>query len=145
MEDYIKSILVPYMTATRQELGLPPTHPALALFDIFKGQCTDAILSLLEKNNIHFVNVPANTNDRLQPLDISVKKSAKDFLRGKFNDWYATKIAESEEDTVVDLRLSILKPLSASWMVEFYYYVRSTPSIITNGFHHAGIADILDL
>ena len=145
MEEYIETILVPYITATRQELGLSSTHPALALFDVFRGQCTDKILSLLEKNSIHFVNVPANTTDRLQPLDISVNKSAKDFLREKFTHWYANKIAEADDNSVVDLRLSILKPLSATWMVQFHDYISSKPIIIVNGFHHAGISDILDI
>ena len=34
-------------------------------FDVFKGQCTEAVPSLLEKNNIHIVAVPANTTNRL--------------------------------------------------------------------------------
>ena len=41
--------------------------------------------------------MPANTTDCLQPLDISVNKPAKTFLKGKFEEWYATEIAKQLE------------------------------------------------
>ena len=64
-------------------------EPALVIMDNFKGQVTPNINSLLEENNIHVVLLPANTTDRLQPMDISVNKPAKDFLRKKFQNWYS--------------------------------------------------------
>jgi len=38
----------------------------------------------LEDNNILYVTMPNNCTDRLQPLDLSVNKPAKDFLQSKF-------------------------------------------------------------
>ena len=49
-------------------------------FDVFKGQITEDIFSLLEENNIIVVGVPAKCTDRLQPMDLAVNKSAKDFM-----------------------------------------------------------------
>ena len=83
-EDYIKRILLPYVAQKRSELSLPVDYPALVIFDRFKAQCTDRILSLLDDNRICVVIVPANCTDRLQPLDISINKSAKEFLRRQF-------------------------------------------------------------
>ena len=40
MIQYIEEILIPYLCRRRQELKLPANHPALAIFDVFKGQCT---------------------------------------------------------------------------------------------------------
>ena len=145
MKEYIKNILVPYLVAKREELGLQPTHAALALFDVFRGQCTEQILSLLEKHNVHFVNVPTNTTAKLQPLDISVNKSAKDFLREQFDEWYASKIMAAGDNAIVDLRLTILKPVSASWMIHFYDYIRAKPTIIKNEFRGAGISEALGI
>ena len=68
-----------------------------------KGQYTEAALSLLEKNNIHIVTVPTNTTNRLQSLDVSVNKPAKDFLRGKFNEWYVDRVVEGGDECIVDL------------------------------------------
>ena len=49
---YIEKILIPYVTDKKKELGLPTTYPALTIFDEFKGQTTDRVLSILENNNI---------------------------------------------------------------------------------------------
>ena len=107
---------------------------------------------LLEENHINVVMVLANCTDRLQPMDISVNKPAKNFLCGQFQDWYATQICqqlkvEGEVQTqavqLVDLRLSIMKPLGARWMVNLFDYLKSKPEIIKNGFNGAGIMDIL--
>ena len=56
------------------------TQPVLVLFDTFRGQCTERILSQLEENGVCAVIIPANCMDHLQPLDLSVNKAAKDFL-----------------------------------------------------------------
>ena len=61
-------------------------------FDNFKAQRTDEILELLENNNIDCVFVPANYTGELQPLNLSVNKSVKDFLRAQFQDWHAAEV-----------------------------------------------------
>ena len=81
MMQYIDKILLPYVKRKREELHLQCNHPALVIFDNFTGQNTEQVLKLLESNCIHFVQVPANCTDRLQPLNISLNKAAKDFLR----------------------------------------------------------------
>ncbi len=63
-----------------KELSLASSQHALVIFDHFKGQCTDSILKLLNESNDPLVIVPANCTDRHQPLDISVNKSAKEYL-----------------------------------------------------------------
>ena len=70
MIEYIHVILIPYVTEKRKELKLAPDHPALALYDTFKGQCTDEVCDLLTQNNILHILIPANCTDKLQPLDL---------------------------------------------------------------------------
>ena len=86
---YLEKILFPYIESTRQKLGLDGNQFALVIFDRFTAQCTERILSLLEDHHVHVAIVPANCTDRLQPLDVSVNKAAKDFLLRKFQDWYS--------------------------------------------------------
>ena len=85
--------------------------------------------------------------DRLQPLDLSVNKSAKDFLRSQFQDWYAeqvfSQLQEGSDIIPIDLKLTAIKPLSASWLVSFYDYLKNKPNLIRNGFKEAGIIDCL--
>ena len=42
-ETTIKHIIIPYVVQTRVKLQLSSDYPALVLFDVFKGQCTDAV------------------------------------------------------------------------------------------------------
>ena len=70
-----------------------------------------------------YVIVPLNCTDRLQPLDISVNWAAKRFLKTKFENQYANQIVaqkEGKEIQPVDMRVSIVKPISAKWMVDLF-------------------------
>ena len=60
-----KKIFIPYIQSKREELGLDATHPALAIYDEFNGQTTDAVFSRIEKNDIYYVIVPPNCTDKL--------------------------------------------------------------------------------
>lgn len=115
------------------------------IFDNFKGQCTQALLKLLDENNVSVILIQPNCTDRLQPLDISVNKTAKEFLRRKFLAWYAENICAQLEGKLpkeqVDLRLNVVKLLGAKWMVELFDYIKSKPDIISNGFKKLGILD----
>ena len=145
MEVYITKVIMPYLSETKRKLKIPVDHPALLLFDNFKGQCTEKLLKLLDSKNINVVLIPPNCTDRLQPLDLSVNKAAKEFLRKKFQNWYATQVCAQLdgklEKEAIDLRLSVMKSLGAKWLIELYDYLKSKPDTIKNGFKEAGILD----
>ena len=84
MLGYIEEVIVPFVDSVRDRLNVDQSQAALAIFDHFKGQLTDNVVQLLETFNIQSVLVPASCTDRLQPLDISVNKSAKSFLKSEF-------------------------------------------------------------
>ena len=43
----------------------------------------------------------------------------------------------------VDMKLSIMKPIGAKWMMEAFDYIQSHPEMIRNGFKNVGITDFL--
>ena len=104
---------------------------------------TEEVFAQLEQNNIHVVKVPANCTDCLQPMDLSVNKSVKELMRNKFQQWYASEVEkqmdQGMEHAPVDLRMSIMKPLEAQWLVSLHYYLQANNSIVKNGFQAAGI------
>ena len=116
----------------------------MLIFDVFKGQTTSAVNELLRKNNIIYIHVPNNHTNLFQPLDISVNKSAN-FIAGKYQDWYAAKVQEqirkgvNAHDIKINVKLSIVKPLHAKWIIEMYNHLRNSKEIIINGFRKAHI------
>ena len=147
-----ESTMIEYVNArrVREDLNLSQDHPALAIYDSFKGQLTDEINELLETNSILDVTVPANCTDRLQPLDISLNKAVKDILRREFQVWYSEKLSiqlddELEGDPIdVSLTSAAMKTEGAKWLVRMFEYVQQNPSLVVNGFTHAGIPQALD-
>ena len=125
----IRSIIIPYVQRKRSELKLSPNYPALAIYDEFKAQLTSAVFSLLEANDIVVVKVPPNCTDRLQPMDLSVNKAVKDFLRKQFQTWYSLEVEKLCQTggnfTPVDLRMSRMKPHCAAWLVGAYHYYKT--------------------
>ena len=150
MKQYFEKIIFPYVNEKRKELKLSSDHPALLIFDNFNAQTTSSILKFLDSHNLDIVLLPANCTDRLQPLDLSVNKSAKDFLRSQFQDWYAKELHkqlkdQSTEVIPIDMKMSLVKPLSAKWIVSMFSYFKDNPSIVQNGFKEAGIINCLSV
>ena len=118
MERYIKKIIIPFIMHIVLKLG--ENHPAMALFDGFRGQTTDNIFSLLAANNIVAIQLPPNCTDKLQPLDLSVNKPVKDGMKAKFQQWYTDEVKRQLQTTPVkqikDVNLAVVKNPSASWL-----------------------------
>ena len=115
----IDTVIKPYADLKRKELKLQPTQKALLIWDVFKGQKTDEVLSKLASLNSEVVSVPANMTHFFQPLDLTVNGEAKRFMKDQFTMWYSAEIQKqmeatgNDDDIEVDPRLSVLKPLHA--------------------------------
>ena len=151
MLEYIDNIIVPFVDRVKKHLKLGKEQATLAIFDHFRGQLTAQVTDLLEKHNIQAVLVPACCTDRLQPLDISVNKAAKSFLRSEFQQWYSNEITQQlnsmtceDEIEPVDLSSAKMKCIGAQWLVRLFEYLSDSPSIIVNGFLAANIAQSID-
>lgn len=63
----------------------------------------------MKQHNIHVCLLPPNTTDLLQPMDVSVNKPAKVFLKGEFWEWYSNQVMEQLEEQ--DVEMSEIQPI----------------------------------
>lgn len=101
-----------------------------------------------EDNSVLVVFLPATTTDRLKPLDLSINKATKDFLRDKFRRWYAQQISKSPEWSRKWAGHASWDHEGAIYMssmaVALYNHVCCNPDLVVNGFKEAGITDALE-
>jgi hypothetical protein len=146
---FVIKIIIPYVKKVKEEKGIP-NQSALAIFDAFSGHQSEALNEVLEENQILIVKVPSGCTDELQPLDLSVNKSCKSYLRSKFSTWYASEVEKQlaigieAKNVKVDSRMQVIKELSAQWLLGFYDYMASRKEIVVNGFKEAGILAALE-
>ena len=79
----IKEINIPYIEKERISLKLTKIQPALVIMDVFWGQMTEYILTVIKGNNILIVRVPANMTPLIwQWIKHSKPLCAKSFPSG---------------------------------------------------------------
>ena len=84
----LENIIQPYVALKRKELNLPQTQKAVLIWDVFKDQKTNKVLSKLASLNIEAVSVPANMTHFFQPLDLTVNREAKTLMKDQVTSWY---------------------------------------------------------
>ena len=145
----LDEIIVSYVKNERKQLKLEPSQPALLILDVFSGQMTIPVMEKLAENHMKYVKVPANLTNLFQPLDLTINRSAKAFMKKKFTEWYSLEvmkqldIGKNVEEIEVKLLLSNLIPLHASWLIELLNHFTSTAGkeTIANRWKAAGITD----
>ena len=86
-----------------------------------------------------------------QPLDLTVNREAKRFLKCSFVDWYSSQVfnqlqeGKSLERVQVPLKLSIIKPIHIGLLVEFYNYMTTEEGkkYIYSGWRASRITDAI--
>ena len=117
---HLQMVVFSYVKKRKVELKLPLS---MLIFDVFKGQVTDKVTKFIGENDCVLVYVPSNMTDQFQPLDLNVKGHAKEFLKKKFECWYAKQVTDqidrgsSVYDVNVPLKLSIIKPIHVKWLI----------------------------
>ena len=141
----LEKVVFPFIVEKRKELSLPDGQKAILVVDVFKGQKTERVQHLIANNNCVCVFVPANMANYFRPLDLTVNGPANQFLKGKFQEWYAREIAKQVDKGIdvysidVNTKLSVMKPIHARWLVGLYDHLQNKPEVIRKGFEMAGI------
>ena len=132
----LDDIIIPYFKCEQSKLGIGEDQYALLILDVLK------------ENHILYVRVPANMTNIFQPLDLTVNGSFRSLMKSKFTKWYSKELGKQlEENKLIEdtekLKVSVLKPLHASWLIEAYNHKTSSSGreIIVNGWKSAGIME----
>ena len=128
---------------------MPETQKALLIFDVFHGQTIQRFSESLASSNICVTKVPLNMTHLYQPLDLTVNKFAKDFMKKKFSEWFTMQTdqalanGQELEDVEIDYRLLLLKPLHGKWIIDLYNHMSTEAgkSVVINGWKRSGIYD----
>ena len=144
----INEIVVPYVEKEREKLG-DKSQPALLILDVFRGQMTSEVTTLLQENNIFFVTVPNNMTHLFQPLDLTVNGFCKSYLKRKFAQWFAQQfdrqlaLFKKVEDIEMKFQLTEIKPIHTKWISQFYNHMSTDEGskVIINGWKKSGISD----
>ena len=145
----IKEIILPYVKQQQRQELEKPDQASILIMDVFRGQMTEEVVSMLRTNNIWLVKVPNNMTHLLQSLDLTVNGHCKSFMKGMFAEWYRKQVEEAlshgkkVEDIEIKFYLTVIKPLHATWLMEFYNHITSEKGseIIINGWKRLGIYD----
>ena len=148
--EFFDEIIFPYLQQVKEEKGLPQEHHSLVIMDTFKGQDNDILKEFCSKNRCEVVIVPHNLTNKFQPLDLTVNKATKAFIQNQYNDWFSDQVArqlksgKDPTDIKVSSKLSDLKPLHASWIVDLYKHMQGDDELILKGFKEAGIYEAIN-
>ena len=149
-KELLLSVIIPYVKKMRNELELVQDKEWVLVADVFKGQWTDAVKKIVDENNGKMVPIPANMTHIFQPLDLTVNRSSKAFLRDQAQNWYSNEIRQQLEQKIephkikVDVRIARLKPLHAAWVTKFYDHIQVNEEIVLNGWRQSGITNALE-
>ena len=86
----IEEIILPYVKQQCQELE-KSDQTAILLIDVFRGQMTEEVVSMLRTNNIRLVKVQNNMTHLLQPLDLTVNGHCNSLMKGILLSGIASK------------------------------------------------------
>ena len=121
--------------------------------DIFTEQTIPETLDSYKVYDIYVIHVLADLTKYYQPLDLTVNREAKRFLKRKFVDWYSCQVSnqlsdgKSLESVQVPVKLSIIKPIHPGWLVQFHNYMISAgeKKFIYSGWRAPGITDAVQM
>ena len=147
----LENVIIPYVEKQRVSLNLDFDHPALLIMEVFKDQMTFAVRELLNENHILLKKVLGTRTYLVQPLDVQGGPNGymKRFMKKKFTLWYSDQMIRALDegkdikDVDISLKLLIVKPLHAKWLIEMYNHMTSSEGrdVCLKGWKIEGILD----
>ena len=78
---------------------------------------------------------------------MSANKAANSFISDKYNFWLANKVSKqlrAEKAAADVIKLSVIKPLHAKWIVDLYNTLKDNKELAINGFRSAATNEAIE-
>ena len=124
MLEWIQNVWLPYVGG----------RPALLCLDKFSGHLTEAVKDALVKGGTKLLVIPGGCTSVLQPLDVSVNKPFKSFIR---QSWCERMVREAETGAAKITPAS--KSMLMEWIKAAADRVEQHPTTIEKSFQVTGI------
>ena len=139
-----KNVLKPYIDEQRKKYGGKQTK-ALVIFDYHKSNLHREVYDYMELENWCWKIVPEHCIDHCQPMDLSVNKMFKLYLRQQWTNWYGEQLMmqlKSGKDITkvkVDTTLTFLKPIHAQWVQTAFGKLKDNKTAMKKGWAMMGL------
>jgi hypothetical protein len=112
---------------------------AMMVYDSFRGHLEESIKTKFHQHNFHLAIIPAGLTSVCQPLDVSINKPFKDYMRKEWYEWMSQGGAgETAAGNLKRARISNV----CGWVKRSWDAVSN--QIIFNSFKKCAISNMLD-
>ena len=140
MLHFVKEIIIPYVTATRECLGRSQNQKALAIFDIFTAHRFASLKELLtETKSCSSMSLPVvhqSCSPRTSLSMIPIRRNSNNALQVK-------KVLDKGEEVHISLQTSTIKELHANWIIKTHSEMGKRKDTITSRFEQTGILEYI--
>jgi hypothetical protein len=126
MQEYAENVLILYVESVVDEYPLNrKDQKALCLFDVVAAHKTDSFKDKLDDNDIKIRFVPASCTGELVTGNDEFKRK----IKNSFINWHSDelskgmKLGKAASNVKIDIKLSTIKPIHASWIVVAFQQV----------------------
>jgi hypothetical protein len=126
MQEYAENVLILYVESVVDEYPLNrKDQKALCLFDVVAAHKTDSFKDKLDDNDIKIRFVPASCTGELVTGNDEFKRK----IKNSFINWNSDelskgmKLGKAASNVKIDIKLSTIKPIHASWIVVAFQQV----------------------
>ena len=110
----------------KEEKRCAKEQHSLIIMDTFEGQDKQIKIPMFWKK---LWNCLHNLTNKFYLLDISINKVAKASIQNRYNECFSYEVAiqlmrcSDPADVMISSKLSDMKPLHVSWIVDFYNHM----------------------
>ncbi|XP_077111701.1 uncharacterized protein LOC143767342 isoform X2 [Ranitomeya variabilis] len=112
---------------------------ALLVLDQYKAHTSECTKKRFKDVKTHLAVIPVDVTNQLQPLDVSINKPFKAFMREKWNDWMA---ADHHDLTPAEQLKSPTIPQVCKWVKTSWQSIKD--ETVVRAFEKCGISNALE-